>query len=51
VLILTTVSEVLQDFTYHREIIGGNSGALEFSARVGDQWLRGIDLIRLDDDG
>jgi hypothetical protein len=50
-LILTTVSEVLQDFTYHREIIEGTSWALEFSARVGDQWLKGIDLIRLDDDG
>ena len=49
-LILTTVSEVLQDFTYHREIIEGNNWALEFSARVGDQSLKGIDLIRLDDD-
>ena len=50
-LILTAVSEVLQDFTYHREIIEGNNWALEFSARVGDQALKGIDLIRLDDDG
>jgi hypothetical protein len=50
-LILTTVSEVFQDFTYHREIIEGNNWALEFSARVGDQSLKGIDLIRLDDDG
>jgi hypothetical protein len=50
-LILTAVSEVFQDFTYHREIIEGNNWALEFSARVGDQSLKGIDLIRLDDDG
>jgi hypothetical protein len=50
-LILTAVSEVLQDFTYHREIIEGNNWALEFSARMGDQSLKGIDLIRLDDDG
>ena len=50
-LILTTVSEVFQDFTYHREIIEGNNWALEFSARVGDQSLKGIDLIRLDDNG
>ena len=46
-LILTTVSEVFQDFTYHREIIEGHHWALEFSARVGDQSLKGIDLIRL----
>ena len=50
-LILTTVSEVFQDFAYHREMIEGNNWALEFSARVGDQSLKGIDLIRLDDDG
>ena len=50
-LILTTVSEVFQDFTYHREIVGDNNWALEFSARVGDLPLKGIDLIRLDDDG
>ena len=50
-LILKAVSEVLQDFTYHREIIEGNNWALEFSARVGNQSLKGIDLIRLDDDG
>ena len=50
-LILTTVSEGFEDFTYHREIIEGNNWALDFSARVGDQSLKGIDLIRLDDDG
>jgi hypothetical protein len=49
--ILTTVGEVLQDFTYHREIVEGHNWALEFSARVGEQSLKGIDLIRLDDDG
>ena len=48
--ILTTVSEVFQDFTYHRELVDHNNWALEFSARVGDQQLKGIDLIRLDDD-
>ena len=50
-LILTTVSEVFQDFAYHREIIDDNNWALEFSARVGDLSLKGIDLIRLGDDG
>ncbi len=50
-LILTAVGEVFQDFTYHREIVEGHDWALEFSARVGDQAVKGIDLIRLDDDG
>lgn len=50
-LILSTVLEVLQDFAYHRELIDGDNMALEFSARVGDRSLKGIDLIRLDADG
>jgi hypothetical protein len=50
-LILTTASEVFQDFAYHREMIDGNNWALEFSAQVGDLAIKGIDLIRLDDDG
>ena len=50
-LILSTVSEVFQDFAYHRELIDGNDWALEFSAKVGDLSLKGIDLIRLDDNG
>lgn len=49
--ILTAVSEVFQDFTYHRELVAGNNWALEFSARVGDLAVKGIDLIRLGDDG
>jgi hypothetical protein len=50
-LILSTVSEVFQDFAYHRELVNGKDWALEFSARVGDLSLKGIDLIRLNDDG
>jgi hypothetical protein len=50
-LILSTVSEIFQEFTYQRELIVGNDWALEFSARVGDRSVKGIDLIRLDDDG
>ena len=51
--ILTTVLQVFEDFTYHRELIapGGLDIALEFSARVGDRRLKGIDLIRFDDRG
>lgn len=50
-LILSTVSDVFQDFAYHRELVDGNDWALEFSARVGDLSLKGIDLIRLNDNG
>lgn len=50
-LILSTVIDVFQEFTYHRELVDGNNWALEFSARVGDRSLKGIDLIRLNDEG
>lgn len=50
-MILTAASEVFQDFSYHRELVDGNDWALEFSARVGDLSVKGIDLIRLNDDG
>ncbi len=52
-LILNTVMGVFQDFTYHREFASadGLSVVLEFSARVGDRELKGIDMIRFDADG
>ena len=50
-LILSTVIDVFQDFAYHRELVDGNNWALEFSARLGDRSLKGIDLIRLNDAG
>lgn len=50
-LILSTVIDVFQDFAYHRELADENNRVLEFSARVGDLSLKGIDLIRLDDQG
>jgi 2,4-dienoyl-CoA reductase (NADPH2) len=52
-LILTTVSKVFEDFTYHREFVSadGLSVTLEFSARVGDKQLKGVDLIRFDAEG
>lgn len=51
VRVLSAVSEVFQDFTYHRQVVAGQNWALEFSARVGEQALKGIDLIRVDDEG
>ena len=50
---ISTVSQVFEDFTYHRELVAedGLNVVLEFSARVGDKKLKGIDLIRFDEDG
>ena len=52
-LILSTVTGVFEDFEYHRELAtdDGLNAVLEFSARVGDRQLKGIDLIRFDADG
>lgn len=52
-MILNTVSQVFEEFTYHRELAtaDGLSVVLEFSARVGERELKGIDLIRFDEDG
>jgi hypothetical protein len=52
-LALRTVITVLEDFTYHRQLASddGLDIMLEFSARVGDKRLKGIDLIRFDTDG
>lgn len=47
-VILSTVMTVFQDFRYHRQWIDGDEWALEFSARIGDLDLRGVDLIHLE---
>lgn len=48
---LTAAIHVLGDFAYHREMTDGTSWMLEFSAKVGDFALKGIDLIRFGADG
>lgn len=52
-LILGTVIQVFEDFTYHRQFASedGLNVVLEFSARVGDRELKGIDMIRFDEAG
>jgi len=42
---------VFEDFRYHRRFAEGNDVALEFSARIGETELKGIDLVRFNDDG
>lgn len=49
--ILMTVTEVLENFTYIREISDENLMCLEFTARVGKFDLRGVDLIEFNKDG
>jgi hypothetical protein len=53
ILALTTVLQVFEDFTYHRELASddGLHVVLEFSARVGEKKLKGIDFIEFDSDG
>jgi hypothetical protein len=52
-LILQTVMTVFEDFEYHREFVSedGRGVVLEFSARVGDKRLKGVDIIAFDADG
>ena len=50
-LVLATAASVFEDFRYHREFAAGNDVALEFSARIGETELKGIDLIRFSDEG
>ncbi|MCZ8220164.1 MAG: nuclear transport factor 2 family protein [Acidovorax sp.] len=52
-LALSTVIQVFEDFTYHRQLASddGLNIVLEFSARVGDKQLKGIDLVRFNQQG
>jgi len=51
-VVLRGAMKVFQDFEYHRELFDTeNSVCLEFSARVGDKELKGIDLVKFDADG
>jgi hypothetical protein len=54
-LVTAFLQQALQaftDFRYHRTFYAENhSVVLEFSARVGDKALKGIDMIRFDADG
>lgn len=44
--------QVFEEFRYHRTFhAGDHSVVLEFSARVGDKSLKGIDMIRFDAEG
>lgn len=53
ILALSTVIQVFEDFAYHRQLASddGLDVVLEFSAHIGDKKLKGIDLIRFNDQG
>ena len=52
-MILNTVANVFEDFAYHRELAtaDGLNVILEFSAKVGEKELKGIDMIRFNEQG
>ena len=52
-LVLSTVVNVFENFAYHRELAtaDGLNVVLEFSASVNGKEIKGIDLIRFDEDG
>lgn len=50
-IVLSAAAQVFEDFTYHREMTDGTSWTLEFSARVGEFSLKGVDIIRFNADG
>ena len=52
-MILNTVANVFEDFSYHRELAtaDGLNVILEFSAKVGEKELKGIDMIHFNEQG
>ena len=47
--LLGLILDTIEEFTYHREWQNGNELALEFTGRVGELELQGVDLVSLDD--
>lgn len=47
--LLGLIVNTIEGFTYHREWVQGRELALEFTGRVGELDVQGIDLITLDD--
>lgn len=45
-LYLSSAVHVLEDFAYHRQFVGDNAVVLEFSARIGQLSVKGVDIIQ-----
>jgi hypothetical protein len=50
-LYLSSAARVLEDFTYHRQFVGDNAVVLEFSARIGQLSVKGVDIIQFNAEG
>jgi hypothetical protein len=51
-LVLSTVTQIFENFRYHRTFVAGShDAALEFSATIGRWQLKGIDLIAFNASG
>lgn len=51
-LVLTTVAQIFENFSYHRTFVAGpHDVALEFSANIGKWQLKGIDLVKFNQAG
>ena len=51
-LVLTTVVQIFENFRYQRTFVGGSHDvALEFAANIGKWQLKGVDLIKFNDEG
>lgn len=51
-VVLRGAMNVFENFAYHREFVSGDRDiCLEFSARVGDKELIGVDLVKFDAEG
>lgn len=49
---LQQAAQTIEDFRYHRTFVAGdNSAVLEFSGRVQDKVLKGVDIITFDAEG
>jgi len=51
-LVLTTVVQIFENFSYHRTFVAGSHDvALEFAANIGKWQLKGIDLVKFEEAG
>jgi SnoaL-like domain len=50
-LYLSSAARVLEDFTYQRQFVGDNAVVLEFSARIGQLSVKGVDIIQFNANG
>ena len=48
---LKSAVRVFKDFTYQRQFVSDDSVTLEFSARVGELQVKGVDLLQFDQEG